>query len=73
MGEKLPSLKSRQVVSALESAGFIQLRQTGSHLHLRKGTLTVTVPMHSRDLKTGTLRSILRQARMTVDEFRALL
>jgi predicted RNA binding protein YcfA (HicA-like mRNA interferase family) len=70
---KLPGLKPRQVVSALEKAGFYTVRQRGSHLQLKKGNLLVTVPMHSGDLKPGTLRSIIRQARMSVDEFMKLL
>lgn len=70
---KLPSLKPRQVVAALERAGFYQVRQRGSHLQLKKGNLLVTVPMHAGDLKPGTLRSIIRQSRMSVDEFLTLL
>jgi predicted RNA binding protein YcfA (HicA-like mRNA interferase family) len=70
---KLPSLKPRQVVRALERAGFYQARQRGSHLQLKKGNLLVTVPMHAGDLNPSTLRSIIRQAQMTVDEFMALL
>ncbi|MGD8623769.1 MAG: type II toxin-antitoxin system HicA family toxin [Anaerolineae bacterium] len=70
---KLPTLKAREVVSALKRAGFYEARQRGSHLQLKRGNLLVTVPMHSGDLNPGTLRSIIRQARMTVDEFLALL
>lgn len=73
MPERLPSLRSRQVVSALIRAGFLLVRQAGSHAHYRRGTLTVTVPMHSRDLARGTVASILRQAHLTVEQFRALL
>ncbi|MFQ5423559.1 MAG: type II toxin-antitoxin system HicA family toxin [Phycisphaerae bacterium] len=61
------------MAAALEKAGFVLIRRTGSHAHYRKGTLTVTVPMHVRDLKRGTLNSILRQARMTPQEFKRLL
>lgn len=70
---KLPALKSREVVSALKQAGFYEVRQRGSHLQLKRGNLLVTVPIHTGDLKPGTLRSIIRQARMTVDEFLQLL
>lgn len=66
---KLPSLKAQQVVRALEKAGFYQVRQRGSHIQLKKGNLLVTVPMHAGDVNPSTLRSIIRQARMTVDEF----
>jgi len=70
---KLPPLKPRQVVRALERAGFYQARQRGSHLQLKRGNLLVTVPMHTGDLNPSTLRSIIRQAQMTVNEFLALL
>ena len=70
---KLPALKPRQVVTALERAGFYRVRQRGSYLQLKKGNLLVTVPMHARDLNPATLRSIVRQARMSVDELLALL
>jgi len=73
MGERLPTVRARQVMAALEKAGFVLIRGTGSHAHYRKATLTVTVPMHVRDLKGGTLNSILRQAHMTAVEFRGLL
>jgi len=66
---RLPALRATQVVRALENAGFHRVRQKGSHLQLRRGNLLVTVPMHRGDLKTGTLRSISRQARMSVEEF----
>jgi hypothetical protein len=45
---------------------------TGSHYHLIPEGKTfpiVTVPFHARDLKPGTLRAIIRQANMTVEEF----
>lgn len=48
----LPVLKPRQVVRALEKAGFVQVRQRGSHLRLKRGNLAVTVPMHAGDLTT---------------------
>jgi predicted RNA binding protein YcfA (HicA-like mRNA interferase family) len=70
---RLPALKARDAVAALEKACFYQVRQRGSHLQLKKGNLLVTVPMHTGDLNPGTLRSIIRQARMSVDEFQALL
>jgi predicted RNA binding protein YcfA (HicA-like mRNA interferase family) len=60
-------------VRALEKAGFYQVRQRGSHLQLKRGNLLVTVPMHGGDINPGTLRSIIRQSRMTVEEFLDLL
>ncbi len=70
---KLPSLKPRKVLRALESAGFYVVRQTGSHIQLKKGNRLVTVPNHPRDLTRGTLRSIIRQAGLSREEFLKLL
>ena len=69
----LPTVKPREVVRALERAGFYLVRQRGSHAQYKRGNLLITVPMHSGDLNPLTLRSILRQAKMTVDEFLELL
>lgn len=70
---KLPALKPRDVVKALEKAGFQQARQRGSHIRLKKGNLSVTVPIHPGDLRQTVIRSILRQARLTPEEFLKLL
>ena len=70
---KLPALKPAEVVGALERAGFVRVRQRGSHLRLKRGNLAVTVPMHPGDLPANVLRSILRQAQLTEEEFLALL
>ncbi|RME50331.1 MAG: type II toxin-antitoxin system HicA family toxin [Caldilineae bacterium] len=70
---ELPVLKSRQVVSALEKAGFRAVRQRGSHLQMKRGNLLVTIPIHRGDVKRYVLRSILRQAQMTLEEFREYL
>ena len=70
---KLPSLKPNEVVRALERAGFVRVRQRGSHLRLRRGNVPVTVPVHPGDVPMTVLRSIIRQAQMTEEEFRALL
>lgn len=72
MGHELPSMRAREVVAILKRAGFVEDRQKGSHLALAKGGRTVTVPMHPGDLPKGTIRSIIDQAGMTVDEFLAL-
>ena len=70
---KLPVLRPRKVIIALEKAGFHQVRQRGSHIQLKRGNLLVTVPNHPGDLNPQVLRSILRQAQMTVEEFIASL
>ena len=76
MSSDLPSLKPRQVIRALERAGFFVHHVRGSHYHLRHGddaSLRVTVPYHPRELYRALLRSIIKQAGMTVEEFLDLL
>jgi predicted RNA binding protein YcfA (HicA-like mRNA interferase family) len=73
----LPVVNGRQVIRALTAAGFVVDRIAGSNhvlMHPQDPRRTVTVPVHSgRDLKRGTLRSIIRQAGFTVEEFVDLL
>jgi predicted RNA binding protein YcfA (HicA-like mRNA interferase family) len=60
----------------LEHAGFEVHHVTGSHYilkHPAKISLRVTLPWHNKDLKRGTLRSVIEQAGYTTDEFAALL
>ena len=71
---RLPSVSGRQAVAAFQRIGFEIRRQRGSHIVLvRTGTpVTLSVPEH-RELKRGTLRALIRQANLTVDEFVELL
>ena len=76
MNQRLPAVTAREAIRALERAGFIVSRTSGSHcrlVHARDPARKVTVPVHSGDLKRGTLRAIIAQAGMTVAEFVALL
>ena len=76
MSPKLPRVDCRQLVRALKRAGFEEQRQRGSHLHLRRVSdgKRVTVPVHQgRTVPVGTLRAILRDAHISLDEFRELL
>jgi predicted RNA binding protein YcfA (HicA-like mRNA interferase family) len=73
MSGKLPALKPRKVIKALERNGFYIHHTTGSHYILKKGSLRVTVPYHNKDLKPGTLASIINQAGFTVEDFLDLL
>ena len=57
-----------EAVRALKRFGFIQLRQTGSHLILRKAERTVVVPQH-KPIKPGTLKGVVEQAGLTMEEF----
>ena len=76
MSEKLPRVDARQLIRALKRAGFEEKRQRGSHLHLRRETdgKRVTVPVHrGKIIPIGTLRSILRDANISSEEFQQLL
>lgn len=65
---KLPrDLSGWKVVSGLKRLGFTQTNQEGSHIRLTKGGLKVTVPNHKAILPK-TLKSILRQAEISIDE-----
>lgn len=70
----VPSLSAKDILDALQRAGFVIMRQNGSHIILqRKNThRTAEVPRHN-PVSKGTLRSIIRQADMTVEEFLLLL
>lgn len=68
----LPLVSGDQCVAALLRLGYVQVGQKGSHVRLHcSGRAPVTVPLH-HELKRGTLRSILRVAQLTVEEFIAL-
>lgn len=71
---KLPRISGRECVNALGKVGFILKRQEGSHMILRRSSpfAQTVVPDHD-ELDRGTLRAIIRQAGLTVDEFINLL
>ena len=73
MPSKYPICTPLQVHKALINAGFWDVKQTGSHVKLTNGFRVVIVPMHHKDLKTGTLKGILEQAGMSVDDFKQYL
>ena len=66
---KLPVLKPKEVVKILERAGFLFERQNGSHRIFSKDYFIVTVPIHNKDLKKGTLKHIVKQSGFTVEDF----
>ena len=76
MHVKLPVVSGEDTIKALYKAGFRVVRQKGSHVRMEKktekGTVKVTIPLHS-SLKKGTLRVILKQAELSVEEFVRLL
>jgi predicted RNA binding protein YcfA (HicA-like mRNA interferase family) len=69
---ELRPVSGDQAIRALERLGFVQVRQRGSHVVLKRqmadGDVGCAVPRH-RQLALGTLRGILRQAGVTADEF----
>jgi predicted RNA binding protein YcfA (HicA-like mRNA interferase family) len=70
----LPSISGRECLRALQKVGFYLKRQEGSHMVLRRDDpfTQVVVPDH-RELDRGTLRAIIRQSGLSVDEFTNLL
>ena len=76
-GGRLPVVNGKRVIQALTKTGFVVNRIVGSHhvlVYPGDPTRTVTVPVHAgRDLKPGTLRSIIRQTGLTAEEFTELL
>ncbi len=69
---KLHHTSGAAIVKALERLGFTKVRQSGSHVIMRRGPKGCVVPMHS-EVKVGTLAGILRQADISPDEFTDVL
>jgi len=69
---KLKNISGEEVIRRLEKLGFYKVRQRGSHVVLKKqtseGEIVCVVPLH-KELAIGTLRGILRQAKLTIEEF----
>ena len=69
---KLPRISGAEAIRTLERMDFVQVRQRGSHVVLKKelseGAVGCVVPLHT-ELAVGTLRGILRQAKVDPDEF----
>jgi len=76
MSDKIPRIRCDELVRVLKKAGFVEKRQKGSHLTMWRESdkRRVTVPIHpGREVLIGTLRSILRDADISADNFRDLL
>jgi len=71
---RLPQVSGREAVAAFERAGFVIRRRRGSHIAMTKAGFpaTLSIPDH-RQIKPGTLRSQIRKAGLSVDEFLGLL
>ncbi len=65
---KFSGLSGQDMVRAFERLGFEVLRQTGSHIIMRRGASGCVVPNH-KEVKVGTVNGVLRQAGVSADEF----
>ena len=65
---KLPHISGAECAKALKKLGFVESRQRGSHLIMRRGESGCAVPMH-KEIKVGTLAGVIRQAGISADEF----
>ncbi len=68
---RLPTLNARKIIQALERAGFVFDRQTGSHYILRHPLKrrTTGVPKHGKDVKRSLMKEILRQSGLSEEHF----
>jgi predicted RNA binding protein YcfA (HicA-like mRNA interferase family) len=69
---RLPVLKGREIIAALQKIGYAQTRQRGSHIRMEcQGRKSITIPNHI--VGRGLLRKILRDAELTQEQFEELL
>jgi len=69
---ELPIISGQKVIKTLVKLGFVVVRQKSSHVFLQRESDTVTVPLHN-PVKKGTLKSILKQANVSLDDFLKVL
>ena len=71
---KPPQIRPKDLVKALQKAGFVRTRQTGSHVHLKHsdGRLT-SVSIHLGTVPSGTMRAILEQTHLTAEKLKTIL
>jgi predicted RNA binding protein YcfA (HicA-like mRNA interferase family) len=76
MSRHLPAVSGRELVRALQRAGFVLLRQKGSHVSMERrsadGYWRTVVPLH-REIRPGTLSDILNQSGLTKEDLADLL
>ncbi|MDA3919008.1 MAG: type II toxin-antitoxin system HicA family toxin [Deltaproteobacteria bacterium] len=68
---ELPNISGDKAIKTFIKLGFYKARQKGSHVVMRKENKGCVIPRH-KELATGTLRSAIRQAGLTVDDFIAV-
>ncbi|RLF48283.1 MAG: type II toxin-antitoxin system HicA family toxin [Thermoplasmata archaeon] len=75
MSSKLPRVTAREVIKVLEKIGFYLVRQSGSHkIYKNDKGVRITVPYHAgKILHPKLLKSILKDADLTVEEFKRIL
>ena len=71
----MPRITAKEAIAALKRAGWVEIRQVGSHVRLRHPDRSedVTVAVHAGTMPLGTLRSVLNQAGLSVERFKELL
>lgn len=73
---KLPVISGEKAIKAFLNAGFVKVRQRGSHVRLEKiegdDIIKLTVPLHN-PMKKGTISRLIKDAGLTIDEFVKLL
>jgi predicted RNA binding protein YcfA (HicA-like mRNA interferase family) len=72
---KLPATTAKDLVRVAERLGFVFRRQSGSHaIYVRQNDQArVVIPMHKGELKRKTLRAIIQDLKISVEEFASLL
>ena len=68
----LNPLRPREIIRKLEKVGFQLARQKGSHARYVKGSRGVTVPIHPGDVPVAVIRSILKQAGLSNEQWEKL-
>lgn len=73
---RIPSLPYTKIINALQRAGFVVIRQRGSHIRLQKRTrdtlIKITVPAH-KPVKKSTLARIIKATELSLEQFKELL
>lgn len=73
---RLPVISGKKAVKALKRAGFVMVRQRGSHVRMKKATsermISITIPLHD-GLDRGTLKTIINRAGLSLEEFVEML
>jgi len=67
----MASFRPKEIISVLEKFGFIRKRQSGSHviMYHPNTKITISVPIHTKDIKRGVVMGIIKQAHSTEEEF----